>query len=174
MHELLDRMNTPLVETRATDDEAHLPPGPPPAAWAELPRADAWHVVCWAALPLERPAIAALLRGARVLDLHAAGGARTTAEDRALARSLGEAAAGGGVIVLARAHEPPTLDLLDFVGDLRAAVPDGVAVALLPLELADGAPAVPAERHAAAWRQAIARSAAGDVRLVHLERARPA
>jgi hypothetical protein len=170
VHALLDRMNTPLVETRSPEAESPLPHTPAPAAWAELPQAQRWHVIDWAEVALDDDRLRALLRGATLVGVDAAGGARHIDDDRALANRLGAAADGAGILVIARGFEPPTLELMDFLGELRAAASPETVVATLPVDGVDGVPRVPSEAHAAAWRQALARSRLEGVRLVRMRR----
>lgn len=83
-----------------------------------------------------------------------AGGHQSLEADAELARACGRA--GGAVLVFVRGYEPPLLDFLDFLDDLRAELgPErGIAVALLGGR----------EAEIAAWRRRLA--ARGDARLV--------
>jgi hypothetical protein len=88
------------------------------------------------------------------LEVGDAGGRQSLEADAELARVCGRA--GGAVLVCVRGYEPPLLDFLDFLDDLRAALgPErGIAVALLGGR----------EPEVAAWRRRLA--ARGDARLV--------
>lgn len=172
VRDLLERMSTPLVETRSPDAEARPAPPASPVHLAALPQAEGWHAVRWAALPLEEPQLAALLGGRPLLGVHAAGSPRSTAEDRALAHSLAGSPPGTGILVLARAFEPPTLDLADFLAELRAAAPSA-PIAVLPVALDGGAPAPPQAAHLEVWREALAEAAGDGIEAVHLAPAAP-
>lgn len=168
VRELLDRMNTPLVETRSPEHEPE--PGPEPrhalAAVADLPPADGFQVVNWADLPLDAARIAQVLGAARLLAVHAAGGSRSTAQDRELVRKL--ASADAAVLLLAKAWEPPTLELTDFIADLRAALPARHPLAIAPVMVHDGAARPAGEARAATWQQAISSAGLERVDLVSL------
>ncbi|MEM6459445.1 MAG: DUF2868 domain-containing protein [Planctomycetota bacterium] len=60
-----------------------------------------------------------------------AGGKRTLDEDRAVIEAVSQA--GGTVQVRVRAWEPPVLEVLDFLRDLRGALGVGPAVEVLPV-----------------------------------------
>ncbi len=83
-----------------------------------------------------------------------AGGRQSLEADAELVRALGRA--GGAVLILVRGYEPPLLDFLDFLDDMRAELgPErGIAVALLGGR----------EAEVAAWRRRL--GARGDSRLV--------
>lgn len=168
VHGLLDRMNTPLVDTRSPDPEAPRAPHTRARVSAALPPAASWHVVNWAAVPLDERALRELLGGADLATVHPAGGGRRTSEDRALALTLATDHGSGGVLVVARAWEPPTLDLMDFLAELRAALPSRRPVALLPVALSGGAPAAPPRAHADIWLETLARAAPDGVTAVRL------
>ena len=172
VRELLDRMNTPLVETRSPEDEAAPAREGLPAAVAELPPAAGFQVVNWAALPLDHGRVGELLGSARLLALHDAGGSRSTAQDRELVRAL--AGADAAVLVLTKAWEPPTLELIDFIAELRAALPVRHALAIAPLMVHDGAAAPADEARGTTWSQALARARLERVDLVRLKREPPA
>ena len=81
-------------------------------------------VICWAE-PVEDDTLFALL-GTDRLQIRDAGGRRTLAED---AERIAEVAAGeGGIGLCVRAYEPPVLEVVDFLADLRAAVGPGRAL----------------------------------------------
>lgn len=167
--ELLDRMLTPLVETRADSAEVAGEPGEQAEVSARLPQAEAWQVVCWAAVPVDEGAVARLLAPARLLAMQPAGGMCTVAADRALVRSLAASLDEAAVLVVARGYDAPTLDLLDFLTALRDALPSSVTVALLPIAVAGGAPAALSRAQATVWAGVLAREAVEGVQLVSLE-----
>ena len=151
---LLDRMNTPLVETRAPNAETRADAPPAPAALADLPPADGYRVVNWAALPLDEAAIGRMLGASRLIASFTAGGNRSTTQDRELIGTL--SGNGDAVLILTKAWEPPTLELIDFVGELRAALPARIALALAPVMVRDGAAAAAGQAPLATWQQALA------------------
>jgi hypothetical protein len=55
-----------------------------------------------------------------VIGLEAAGGATGLDGDALTIRKVGDEPGVGGVIVLVKAWEPPMLEFLDFMGELRA------------------------------------------------------
>jgi hypothetical protein len=122
---LLERLTTPTVETRAEEAEGgvgHAPRGTvvrvKAEEWLDRVGGSAPWVIGWAE-PVEDDALFALL-GTDRLQIRDAGGRRTLEED---AERIAEIAAGqGGVGLCVRAYEPPVLEVIDFLADLRAAV----------------------------------------------------
>jgi hypothetical protein len=121
--ELLARMNSPLISTAALRPEtaAQFPSGtdsgPSQATAYRLKCA----VVDWSGAIESRAPIRTGLqdRGIEPLEFLHAGGARSTAEDAATVASLCRRA-HEGVVVIAKAWEPPLLEFLDFLQDIRA------------------------------------------------------
>jgi hypothetical protein len=121
--ELLARMNSPLISTAALDPEtaAEMPSGngnvPTQTAAYRLKSA----VVDWCGAVENRAQISAHLQamGIEPLDFLNAGGARSTAEDKATVAALCKKG-GDGVAVVAKAWEPPLLEFLDFLQEIRA------------------------------------------------------
>jgi len=121
--ELLARMNSPLITTAALRPEtaADIESGndrvPGQTAAYRLKCA----VVDWSGAIESRERIGANLQdmGIEALDFLPAGGARSTAQDAATVASLCKHA-GAGVAVIAKAWEPPLLEFLDFLQDIRA------------------------------------------------------
>jgi hypothetical protein len=121
--ELLARMNSPLISTAALGPEstAQMPSGngnlPTQTAAYRLQSA----VVDWCSTVENRAQISAQLQamGIEPLDFLNAGGARSTAEDKATVAALCNQS-GDGVAVIAKAWEPPLLEFLDFLQELRA------------------------------------------------------
>ena len=130
---LVERLTTPIIETQATAPqselgraEAGLVPVVEAADWIRERGGEAPVVVRWAEASTDEALVAALAApGLRVRD---AGGRRTLAEDAALVAACGaeKAPTGGkgqgGVALCVRAYEPPVLDVLDFLADLRRAI----------------------------------------------------
>ncbi|MEM0915717.1 MAG: DUF2868 domain-containing protein, partial [Planctomycetota bacterium] len=126
------------------------------AAAGGLPRAGAAAgvVVHWAGAGADGQTDGALV----------AGGSAGLAGDRAVVERVA-AMKPGGVRVVVRGWEPPTLEVLDFVREVRTAVGGGVVIEVAA-EALDGAGTGDELR---AWRGAIDRLGDGDVRLVVLE-----
>ena len=162
---VLDRMRSPLVETRPLEHEAGVEAASPGDDAAlpggALPARAVW--VSWSeALDQASPSAPEGV----VADAFAAGGRRTLAEDDAAAREASaRAKAEGQPLALAvRGFEPPVLEVIDFIGALRRGLGDGVeiVVALVGGEAA----------HVNAWRRKLA--AAGDPWLRCVEAVWPA
>lgn len=113
-----DRLTAALVQTQAAEHETAAANGGA-VAEAALPTAAVGTVICWAQAPGENETALP------------AGGANTLDEDRA---AIDEAARRGGVVrVVVKAWEPPVLDVLDFLRDLRGAMGDGDAIEVMPV-----------------------------------------
>ncbi len=131
---LVERLTTPIIETQAIAPETEL--GRAESGLVPIVEAADWVrerggaepvVVRWAEASTDEALGAAL--GSTRLRVRDAGGRRTLAEDAALASACGteKADAGGssgqGAIALCvRAYEPPVLEVLDFLADLRRAI----------------------------------------------------
>lgn len=148
---LLERLASPLVETRADEAEGatgRAPDGLVPEIDLATWRRDlgdrggeagqpVGHAIVWAEA-IDDEALFARL-GTDALRVRDAGGRRSLAED---AERVADCAAGEGpVLVCVRAYEPPMLELLDFLGDLRRAIgPERrLTIALLEGDVADHA-----------------------------------
>ena len=134
---LLERLTTPIIETQATSPESEL--GRPEAGLVPVARAADWIrerggdepiVVRWAEASTDEALASALGRSrVRVRD---AGGRRTLAEDEALVAAC--VADEAGVALCVRAYEPPVLEVLDFLADLRRAIGRERGLCVLLLE----------------------------------------
>jgi hypothetical protein len=121
--ELLARMNSPLISTAALGPEsaADMPSGnenvPTQTAAYRLKSA----VVDWCGAVENRDRISAHLQamGIEPLDFLNAGGTRSTTQDKATVAALCKQG-GDGVAVVAKAWEPPLLEFLDFLQEIRA------------------------------------------------------
>ncbi len=157
--ELFESLATPQVESRAEGEEgpvgralAGMVPEIDLRAW--LARSDpagarAPFAVAWAEAVEE-----SVLRSALGVELRfgQAGGRRTLGEDEGLVRAVAEwgaegRAKAGATLVLVRGHEPPVLDLLDFLAALRRAAGAERAICTV---LAGGSP-----RDLATWRHRL-------------------
>ncbi len=133
---LLERLTTPLIESQAPRAEGALGRTEPGLVseveareWLRREAAAEPLIVRWAAASDDRE-LAALL-GSEKLQIRDAGGRRNLAQDAELVRASG--AATGGVALCVRAFEPPVLDVLDFLSELRRAIGSerGLAVFLM-------------------------------------------
>ena len=165
---LRDRLDSRLVETTAQ--------GPEPQASGEraragpvtdlLPSGEACQLVLWAGLPL--PDDKAASRLARALGLDASrvyrAGEGALEVDDGIVREVALGDAASPVVVVVKAWEPPVLEFLDFLRDLRAGIGTTRVVAVVPVGLDEaGLPAAPEPAHAEQWRRALQR--VGDPRM---------
>jgi len=129
---VLDRLESPLVETRspgrdAEAEAADADAGPEEAAGAALPTRAV--VVSWSEALDDAPDL-----GCEPLARFEAGGRRAPEDDERAAADAAAAAQRQGVpVVLAvRGFEPPLGEVMDFLGALRAALGDGRDVLVVP------------------------------------------
>ena len=143
---VLQRLNGPLVETsgegnlgaRVDKEKVETPP---------LQRGGfaAAAVINWAGVPLSDEAVGD--RVGNVRGVWHAGGGRSLEEDAAVVREVAASmrepdipdasladSLSVGVVVLVKAWEPPLLEAVDFLRDLRDAVGDGVPMVVVPLD----------------------------------------
>jgi hypothetical protein len=153
---LLDRMASPQIETAAAENDT-APPlerGLPPAA----PRAitgRAQALIWENGLPADAARDYARRHlGLDVTGVVAAGGGELEADRSALERLAAQP--GETLLVLTPAWEPPLLELLDFLAELRRRTGPDVSIVVAPVP--DGARAV-TEVERATWTRAIARLA---------------
>jgi hypothetical protein len=150
---LVDRMTSPAVETAAAEHETA--PAPPPGAADYREVTGRARAVIWencASVDAAR----AHARSRLGLDLVAiveAGGSRTLGADRQALDALG-ASDTGTTVVFTPAWEPPLLELLDFLGEIRRRV--GAEHSIVVAPVADGARTVSAVEHET-WARAIGR-----------------
>jgi hypothetical protein len=158
---LRDRLESRLVETAAETEEASGPPQRPVLqdVVAEIPAGAACHVVVWSGFPLADAEVASRALGLEVRSFASAGEGALENDARVLA-TLAEARDDAPVLVVAKAWEPPVLELLDFIGELRDAVGAERAIVLAPLMAGEGdRPAAASEPEASQWRRAVDRLA---------------
>jgi hypothetical protein len=158
--ELLARMNSPLVSTAARQPETtaqgfpaadRSSPAPTIPTIPTLPCT----VVDWSGSVGgmdERQALEPRLRamGIEPLAFVAAGGACTTQQDEATVGALC-GATGAGVAVITKSWEPPLLEFVDFIRDVRARCGRGRAIIVLLRGGGDGV----AERDREIWRATL-------------------
>lgn len=167
---LLDRLTTPFVDTRAPMAETGAGSGLQ-ASWTPLVDLGEWwqarlreggepRLIRWAGVGEEDvkeaigPFAAEAADATEAAGIGEAGGHRSLEEDAALVQESGADRAPR--VVCVRGYEPPLLDLLDFLTDLRETMgPDrGLAVLLLGGRAED----------VSAWRRKLA--SLGDPRVV--------
>jgi hypothetical protein len=142
---LIDRLTTPIIETQAIAPESELGraesglvPVVEAAKWIRERGGEEPLVVRWAEASTDEALGAAL--GSTRLRVRDAGGRKTLVEDAALVAACGAAKAGsegsgqGGVALCVRAYEPPVLEVLDFLADLRRAIGRERGLCVLLLE----------------------------------------
>ncbi|MGE4605491.1 MAG: DUF2868 domain-containing protein [Myxococcota bacterium] len=160
--DLLDRLDNPLVETISPDAERTGPPG---TSSSVVPGREVatrrCAIVNWAGLDLADESLSSAIErgfGLRAICVRGAGGTHSLAEDRALLRSLAEMhqQADLAVVVGVRSWEPPVLEFVDFVSELRAELGDGAAIIVVPIALGTaGGPAAALETDHEQWRRRI-------------------
>lgn len=124
---LLERLTTPLVESRAVEAEGEIgraaSVGVPSVGLAEWLGANGEGellAIAWAESLTDHALIDRLGPDAGSVRVRDAGGRRSLEED---AQRIEEArAASGPVLLCVRAYEPPVLEVLDFLVALRAAI----------------------------------------------------
>jgi hypothetical protein len=152
--DVLDRMNSPIVETAATDTlsstQAHSTPILDERAMrrepAPLPKAtDLSHAVCiqWANVPVHdrdvRQHIGQQL-AVQVMSIWHAGGANDPEDDQRIMQAVAEALRGQSstqsmCVLLVKAWEPPMLEVVDFLGKLRRDIGPGQRLVVLPVAM---------------------------------------
>jgi hypothetical protein len=159
--DLLERMNREFVETRAR--EAEILEAPPTGEAAAAPThrlgGTSCTLVSWSDVPRDEEMLSrgtARTWGCTPRGVLQAGGANTIAQDsEVIARAAGPGAEGG-IIIFVRAWEPPLEEFLDFLGELRAALPGGTPIVAVPLGMDEGPdPGPPGEAHLEMWRKGL-------------------
>lgn len=120
---VLDRLVAEVIATRGSEHESP-PPGSDAASSVAAPTSDAGCVIRWAEAPGDER------------SLHAGGG-RTLDDDRRAIEAATHAA--GALRIRVKAWEPPVLEFLDFVKDLRSALGDGRVIEVQPVGEGDRA-----------------------------------
>jgi hypothetical protein len=160
--DLVDRLDSPLVETNAPDVE---PTGRALQASEVRPGRELetrrCAIVNWAGLDLSDASLSSAMQRAFSLDavcVRAAGGAQSLADDRAVLASLAEMRQQSdlAVVVAVRAWEPPVLEFVDFATELRSALGQGAPIIVVPIALgAAGEPRPPLDTDRQQWRHRI-------------------
>jgi hypothetical protein len=159
-----DRLSTRVVSTQARDPD---PDTPSDAAGQSLPTAPAglpcaeFMAINWGGLDLADSLLAKHLRdqwfAQTALTLHA-GGRLSVDVDSEVVQSAAKLPRPIGVAVFVKSWEPPILELLDFLRDLRRAIGHGRLMVLCPVGWAtkENQPIPPAEIHLIPWRNQVA------------------
>jgi hypothetical protein len=151
---LVDRMASPAVETSAAEHgETAAAPAPDAAEYREI--TGSGRAVIWEGC-VSAQAARAHARRRLGLELGAIVDAGGTPALRADQQALDSVAAGerGPVVVFTPAWEPPLLELLDFLSELRKRVGTQHSIVVAPI--ADGERAVTRLEHDT-WARAIGR-----------------
>jgi ABC-type cobalt transport system substrate-binding protein len=146
-------MTSPAVETAAAEHETVSAPPSGAADYREVTgRARA---VIWenCASVEEARAHARARLGLDLVAIVEAGGSRTLGADRQALETFGSSEPGT-TVVFTPAWEPPLLELLDFLSELRRRV--GAESSIVVVPIADGTRAVTALEHET-WARAIGR-----------------
>jgi len=172
--ELLERLNTELVETRAEEpDHATMVESGAGAAMESTAgvAGRATLAIDWAATVAERGAFAAWLVGTAGVEIavwEKAGGAGTLEQDHATVNAAADS--DFGLMVLVKAWEPPMEEVLDFLRELRAALPDDRLIHVAPVGWTDdGSPCAPEPHHLQMWQNVLARLGDPWLRITRLE-----
>jgi hypothetical protein len=158
---LLERMNREYVATQAREAETAETRLPEDGAAAPTHRLQGTSctLVSWSDAPLDRESLsrgAADTWGCSVTDILPAGGANSLAQDGEVISRAAGLAAEGGVIVFVRAWEPPLDEFLDFLTELRSALPGGTPIVVSPLGTADRPDrSRPEAAHLDMWRRGL-------------------
>jgi hypothetical protein len=151
---LLDRMASPVIETEAAEHDSAAPPSSGSAAGPPRPITGSASAVIW-----ERSVPVASVRDyARahlaldVTSVGEAGGGKLAADSATLERLASDAP--DTLLVLTPAWEPPLLELLDFLAQVRRRV--GASASIIVVPVPDGAGAV-SDVERATWTRAIGR-----------------
>jgi hypothetical protein len=154
---LLDRMASPAIETAAGEHEQAPPLEIGVAPARDRPLTGTARALIWEnALPLDAArSYARRHLGLEVLDVAEAGTGRL-AIDRAALEQLAAAESAATLIVFTPAWEPPLLELLDFLAELRRRIGPAASIVIAPVP--DGARAV-TDVERATWQRAIAQLA---------------
>ncbi|BCR03851.1 hypothetical protein DESUT3_09200 [Desulfuromonas versatilis] len=159
----LDRLNSQLVETQASEPEpgpATVPSGVLHSRLLGDLRGKTFAVIDWAGTGLHREALAGWLaqRMDGTLDtLQEAGGAQSLDHDRGVLESLA-AGQANPVLILVKGWEPPMADFKDFLAELRRTLGRELAVGVVPLGMGSVTQMRPCESEMAeVWATVIAR-----------------
>lgn len=175
--ELFYRLSSELVETRAEAPEPEQTVHQPGERLREVSlTGQSGLVINWAAAaadPDHLRAWAAEVAEVTVASWYEAGGTRSMEQDRQLVQQVATAgdrdssdaeppnessSHAASLLILVKAWEPPMKDFLDFLRELRAALPEDRAVHVAPLgRSSEGQVTVAEPRHLDLWQSVLAR-----------------
>ncbi len=135
--ELIERLNTTLVETQSEEpetagDDARSAMAPSPRRQV-LPK-DLGAIIDWADVPVAQHWLDALGDRKPPCVVYQAGGGRTLESDQAVVDAIRDASNDGSVAVLTKGFEPPLLELDDFLDALRKAIGQQRDIIIVPLD----------------------------------------
>jgi len=123
---VLDRLTCELVSTQATSPEVAAPTNSADAAQASASPAplDAGElsVVNWSGLEVADESLALQCQAAwsrQIIGVRHAGGRSSISEDEETVAALAASPASSGIALVVKAWEPPVMELIDFLRDLR-------------------------------------------------------
>jgi hypothetical protein len=165
--DVLDRLHTIVIETRSPNAEQEgeaAASAPATAIPGEVQTTVGRTCIAinWSEVPLDERALTvriAMDLGFAVEQIYQAGGISTLDQDRRIIDHVYQAVTSnpsplGTVVVAVKAWEPPVMDFVDFVRDLRAKLGDGLRIIVAPLCMNTNRPAVSApQAFAEQWQR---------------------
>lgn len=160
---VLDRLTCELVSTQATSPELGArasAAGPALASAASAPPAPGeLTLVNWSGLEVPDESFSRQCEAAwnrKVLGVRHAGGRSSIAADEEAIAALAASPESAGIALLVKAWEPPVMELLDFVGELRRSAGPRRLIIVAPVAVQDaGRLASPAPADLAHWEKRI-------------------
>jgi uncharacterized protein DUF2868 len=175
--EVLDRLNSPIVETAAADAMAPSPdkrltPVPDASAMPRVPASldnpissSQAMVIIWANVPVRDSAVRQHIMqhlDVQVTSIWPAGGATPPEEDQWVLHAAAEArrdrfSTPRALLMLVKAWEPPMLEVVDFLCALRRAIGEGARIVVLPIAMSPQALAAHVyQQQCAVWQRKLA------------------
>jgi hypothetical protein len=162
---VLDRLTSELVSTQATAPEA--PSGaistdaiPGSTVLAPLDAGEL-SVVNWSGLEVADDSLALQCQTAwnrRITGVHHAGGRQSISADEETIAALAASPASAGIALVVKAWEPPVMELLDFIRELRQAAGPRRLIVVSPVGIqATGQLTPPREDDLAQWEKRLRR-----------------
>ncbi len=137
--ELLTRLNSALIETRASEHESNVDEGIPAINKSQHQRiSEALILINWAGLKVENTRLLDEILAAGQLTMKAmfkAGTNCSLEDDEQVIAEVGKLAADTPIGIILKAWEPPLGELADFIADLRKTGSPQRLIYLLPLAL---------------------------------------
>ncbi|MFM1941444.1 MAG: hypothetical protein RI897_426 [Verrucomicrobiota bacterium] len=159
-----DRLSSHTVSTQAREPDPDPPdnnPSPPAGTAPSRISCGEFLTVNWGGLDLPDTTLATHLKdhwfAHAAMTLHA-GGRLSVEIDSEVIESAAKLPATIGIAVFVKSWEPPVLELIDFLRELRTATGHGRLIVVCPVGWTptDNQPAPPVEHHLEAWRKQIA------------------